>query len=99
MSYEPVGNFYSDSRFLDRAEAFIVDEHNSTRERLAMLKKFDQAMGTTEASYTEEDLDGFITAWRDNNSVAEDDSFSVETPDWMDYEIDMEKYGEKKLRK
>jgi hypothetical protein len=44
MQYKPVGNFYSDSRFFDKAEAFIVDERNSTEDRLAILKQFDNGV-------------------------------------------------------
>lgn len=45
LSYEIVGNYYSDQKFFERADRFIKDDTKNIEKRAGIIDKYDVAMG------------------------------------------------------
>lgn len=73
---------------IDELAQYIADESRDSFARLEALKVYDELMNNGGASYTEEDLDAFVDAFRDIEAEKHinDDDTPVEIQDALDYE-------------
>lgn len=63
LSHPIVGNAYSDGELLHKIHQFVLDENNTTEDKLKALHRLDQVMGVDTDYPTEKDLNEYLHGW------------------------------------